>query len=107
MKTDNQTDDAMDMWAALLMYTGGALLEPKALELMWRWFVVPLGAPPITYWHTLGLDTMLGLIAAMMLGPPRRDEYTIDGKWAWPLAKIIWILPVVGIGAVIHNLAGL
>lgn len=29
--------------------------------LLWGWFIAPLGAVKITYWHAYGLDVMIGV----------------------------------------------
>ena len=32
-----------------------------AMTVLWRWFLVPLGAPPVGLWHMCGLGALLGL----------------------------------------------
>jgi hypothetical protein len=31
--------------------------------MLWSWFIVPLGAVRIHYWHAYGLDLVIGLMA--------------------------------------------
>ncbi len=33
-----------------------------ALSILWRWFVVPLGAPAIGMWHAAGLSAFVGFV---------------------------------------------
>lgn len=44
----------------LMFFNGFALWK------MWEWFVAPLGAPTITYWHALGLYTIVLLLTARL-----------------------------------------
>lgn len=37
------------------------LVEPYVLMLLWGWFVVPLGARPLTYWLAMGLGLVIAL----------------------------------------------
>lgn len=41
---------------------GALFLEGVVLRQAWGWFVVPLGAPAIGYWHALALATLVGLL---------------------------------------------
>ena len=39
------------------------LLTGFAVQHLWLWFVVPLGAPAISLWHAAGIDLLVTLIA--------------------------------------------
>jgi ABC-type uncharacterized transport system permease subunit len=40
----------------------GVLLYVVALALLWSWFLVPLGLPPIGLWHAYGIFLVLRLV---------------------------------------------
>lgn len=40
----------------LILAVGLTLLNGFVWWMLWRWFVVPLGAPSIAYWHAFGLS---------------------------------------------------
>ena len=42
------------------------------LALLWRWFVVPLGAPAIGVVHAMGLSWLVGLATYQLTGDPDR-----------------------------------
>ena len=52
------------MGALLLILCGFlvAMLRAKILTVMWGWFIVPLGMPPLSFGIALGLMFTIGLI---------------------------------------------
>jgi hypothetical protein len=97
----------MEVAAAVLLFSGvfalGAVrifVDGWALWQLWQWFVVPLGAPPIGYWHACGIDLMIGMVLAMSLPRPPDEE---SGKTIGYAAAKVLIAPLtVGIGLLIH-----
>ena len=54
----------------------------------WGWFLVPLGLPPITFWH---FTALVVLIDAMKTVEVKKDER----KMEWPLVVIGLLWPMV------------
>lgn len=48
--------------AVLFLSVPAALLRGWVLSLLWAWFVVPLGVPPITYLHAVGISLLASLL---------------------------------------------
>ena len=42
----------------------GVFLNAYLLLLSWHWFVVPLGAREITFWHSAGLSTVISYLGS-------------------------------------------
>ena len=51
-------------------------LEGWTIKLMWDWFIVPLGATPITIWHALGIHTIVNYFTYSM-----QKEKMDSGFW--------------------------
>lgn len=45
-----------------------APLAAFVFQSAWTWFAVPLGAPPIGFWHAMGIDLTVTFVASS--GPP-------------------------------------
>lgn len=56
----------------------------------WGWFVVPLGVPPISFWHFAGLLT--GVINLLHVTPIYKETRTVD--W-WTCCLSLFGYPVV------------
>lgn len=56
----------------------GMVWEAWWLYPAWTWFIVPLGLPPITFWHFIALTFLLHVV--MMNHEYRKDERSMD----WP-----------------------
>lgn len=41
---------------------------------LWGWFVVPLGMPPITFWHAVGLSGFVNLMTYRYSSTPKDEE---------------------------------
>lgn len=74
---------------------------------LWRWFVVPFGAHPISVAHAAGLATLVAFVAI-----DRKDlAAPVDRTW-WEIAKRSWrpILtlppPVLVFGYALHRAMG-
>lgn len=73
------------------------------VQLWWQWFVVPLGAPSITYWHAFGLSsvfTMISVTCTRDLNAPKGDDFN-----ALLVFKLIVWAMVAGAGLVVHEWA--
>lgn len=66
-----------------------------AVSTMWLWFVVPLGATPIGYWHTFGLSLFVGLFTMNTAKSDKKIE--IEDI----VGRMIALACVVGIGYLI------
>lgn len=62
-------------WGPALVGLGFAVpmfvLEGLVLSMLWIWFMVPLGVPPIGIAHAVGLVALIGLVGP---GPRLRDD---------------------------------
>lgn len=63
---------------------------------LWRWFVVPLGFPPIGWAHAYGL-LILGpaLAGSMRMGKQRPKDEPMDTAWTLGVALL---LPLTELG---------
>jgi len=61
---------------AVVATIASALVDGWAISLLWGWFLVPLGVPPITLVHAIGISTFLSLV-----GPHNSSSKNKDGSW--------------------------
>ena len=64
-----------------------------AIKLLWGWFIVPLGAPPITLIHAMGLVLILALFKTHR--PKNKyDESTTGLMWVTPAFSMLfgWLI---------------
>lgn len=61
--TDKKTESAGDAVAGLVLTVGSVFLDAWAISLLWGWFVVPLGPPPIGYWHAMWVGLLWSLLS--------------------------------------------
>jgi hypothetical protein len=50
---DHRRSDAILLLGGLPVFAGFA--QAFVFLMLWRWFLLPLGLPNLTYWHSLGL----------------------------------------------------
>lgn len=55
----------------------------------WGWFIVPLGAPPIAFWHFVGLLFFHGVLNAKI--DTKKDER----KESWAAYVIMFLWPII------------
>lgn len=67
------------------------------LAILWRWFLVPLGAPGITVVQALGVALVINLFT-MDLAGARSAEWESKPEWAKALAGIAASYLALGIG---------
>jgi hypothetical protein len=51
------------------LFVGAALLEGWVLSVMWRWFIVPLGAPVISIPAAIGIALLAGMLTHQTRNP--------------------------------------
>lgn len=71
---------------AILLY--GSFVNGLVGSCLWRWFAVPLGAPPVGLWHMAGL---MSLIALLRGGWGKKSETDYLGVFLTP-----WIVLFTG-----------
>lgn len=73
-------------------------LHAWGLWLMWAWFILPLGAPHLGYWHAMGLDAALALIT---MGAVTKVEEDANTRIGLMITKMVAVPIVVGLGWII------
>lgn len=58
----------------LLFMLVSLALEGTVLYYLWGWFVVPLGAPSISFWHALGLGLVVSFLTYHYYDFKKNDE---------------------------------
>lgn len=53
------TEDSLLVFIASYFYV---LFNGYVISVLWRWFAVPLGIPPISAVHGIGIDLLVGLL---------------------------------------------
>ena len=66
-----------------LMLVYACLTSGLVVYCLWHWFVVALGAPSITFMHSMGLGTVIGCFKTSQAYIPKEREY----NWS------LWIAP--------------
>lgn len=59
----------------------------------WSWFIVPLGAPAISFWHFMALTFLLGILSSQV--ETKKDDRPEDPKiWAskFCMPIIAWVV---------------
>lgn len=54
--------DVGELVGSFALGIGAMFLEGRVLCDLWRWFVVPLGAMPLRYWHAMGLALVVNML---------------------------------------------
>jgi hypothetical protein len=68
---------------------------------LWLWFVVPLGAPTLGFWHAMGLSGLIALLTHQIVASGLEDE---EHGWAFRLlVLVIAYLFAWGLGWLIHS----
>lgn len=83
--------------SAVLYFVGG-IAHPWTLSLLWRWFVVPFGAPDIGFLPAYGLT----LVATLLIGKNVFLAEEATNWWTKPAMSIIGPLVELGAGWVVH-----
>lgn len=77
------------------------VLTGLALEDMWGWFIVPLGAVAIGQWHALGLATMIRMCTYII---PRDEMERLEDSVYYPrmITSLLVILAGWGMAWLYH-----
>jgi hypothetical protein len=80
----------------------GALLNGWVLSVLWGWFLVPLGIPPILILHAIGVGVTISLLTSH--GPKGKDERTSTEKMREAIA-FMFMTPLVALamGWIVHS----
>ncbi len=96
------------MTAVILLAAGfiasvivGTILRGFVLSILWGWFVVPFGVPPIGIAWAIGLSLMVGMVARDSAPKKTDDE---PGKAVAKFLGLMLLLPLLtlGLGWIIH-----
>lgn len=68
-----------------------------AVSVLWRWFVVPLGAPEITWAHAAGLSLILGSMRSRL-----ENRGNPPGGVQWAM-YILWPAIALAIGFILKS----
>jgi hypothetical protein len=72
--------------------------DPAVTRLLWRWFAVPLGLPPLTYWHVFGLSVLIGVFVWQYKPNPKTFEQRNDRASAHAAMLVL----ALGVGWLVH-----
>jgi hypothetical protein len=64
-----------------------------AMTVLWRWFLMPLGAPPIGLWHMCGIGALLGLFRWNAYDPEESKR-----QMAWQAVTAFCLAPAFALG---------
>ena len=95
--TETKTEELYKNLLVLFVSIGLLFLSAYVTLCMWRWFVVPLGAPSIGYAHAYGLSLMAAFHTRSPLVKKETDDHA---KNVW--TSLSWVLLVWAIAAVVH-----
>ena len=84
--------------AVAILLIPAAMFSGWVISKWWMWMIVPLGASPITYWHAVGIST---LIAYLKPNSPLNAENDAE-IWKSIITAIITDLLWLLIGYIIH-----
>ena len=64
MSLDRRTESgcAAVLWQFFVNIPVGILLRGWVILSYWAWFIMPLGAPAIGFWHALGASALVGYL---------------------------------------------
>ena len=92
------TDTAKAGWGCLttIVITPLAIfLRAWALCVLWRWFLVPIGLPVLTYEQASGISIIFGFLCPQP--PPINGQESGAEKWVRAII-VAFVLPLVSVG---------
>jgi hypothetical protein len=77
----------------LFLSLAALFLEPRVACDLWRWFVLPLGAPALSYWQALGIALLVAMWTRTN-GVERNEKKTVAENvsmilFAWGIGWLI------------------
>jgi hypothetical protein len=76
-------------------------LKAVVVRDLWLWFVVPLGVAALSFWHAMGLSSLVALLTHQIAKSEFEDE---EHGWAFRLVTlVIAYLFAWGLGWLIHS----
>lgn len=97
----------MAQFGYLAAYAASAFLNAFVFWKLWGWFVVPLSAPAITYWHAFALGLFavwFGIVGTIAPAETLQDK---QGKAVVIMAKALVMLIILASGYMVHSLGGI
>lgn len=85
---------------------GILLLAPSSfvIMLLWNWFITPLGAPAIGFWHAVGLDCVATMFGTVPIYPDT-DNMSMREQLDFFVSRIKTVWGVIILSAVVGFLA--
>lgn len=71
---------------------------------LWRWFIVPLGVLPLTFWTAVGVDVLFTFII-MAAQPSRKEDEELAEAWKRVLTKLFQTAFLFALGWFAHWMA--
>lgn len=87
----------MKLLAALILLVPTVMWGGYVVSVLWGWFIVPLGAPPVGIAHALGLMLMASLPRLGLAKTKDEDEVLVSIIKSWVVS-----LFALGCGALYH-----
>ena len=89
---------------ALVLFAWSFIAGAWGAFVLWKlytWFVLPLGAPPLNWWHIWGLSMFFN-IAVMVLWP-ETPEHTLGQTFVRSLTKVVLLAIILPVGWIISG----
>ena len=83
--------------AFLLFLVVSFIVNDWALSVLWKWFILPLGAPQLSIGSAIGLSIVVGFLTAK----PQDSKKEVDWTTVVPSALLSPLI-AVGIGWIVH-----
>ncbi len=85
----------LPQWASLLLGTLLFILNTATIRQMWGWFVVPFGAPALSFAHAAGLDALVSFVVTTSMPNTDRtdiEQYSFSFVLAGLTLALGWVL---------------
>lgn len=111
MKTESEIKDFKEALIAILLVPfvavpllvillPFAMFNAWAVGTMYAWFVLPLGAPELSFWHVFGLLLLIGLLRQ---GNGTKDNDSISESVIKLVLQIFIVLMMVLVGFIVKG----
>jgi len=106
----DETTDIADAWCKVLAFwlaLARSLYDAWVLLMLWGWFIVPLGAPRINFWHAYGIDVFVSyflsnIVLAVYADKQKTGPEQITGVFQRGVAYTL----ILGLGYCAHSWGG-